>query len=90
MDTENKDKKLKFDEADSHFEAANLNKFDCLDLKEKNLISTSYETEYIDPADEKVKNVMDNPEVDFNEVLERDPNEIFRNNALKDGHEKLT
>ncbi|HSP47604.1 MAG TPA: hypothetical protein VLN47_05980 [Clostridiaceae bacterium] len=37
--------------ADSHNEAANLNKYDAQNLKERNLIITQYETEYLDPED---------------------------------------
>lgn len=69
---------LKYEDADSHFEAENLNKYDCLDLKDKNLIITSHETEYVDPEDELVKNIEDHPHVDFNEVKNRDPNTLFK------------
>lgn len=37
--------------ADSNIEAANLNKYDAQNLKERNLIITQYETEYLDPED---------------------------------------
>lgn len=37
--------------ADSHSEAENLNKYDAQNLKERNLIITQYETEYLDPED---------------------------------------
>ncbi len=83
MTNENNSNDPKYDEADSHFEAANLNKYDCLDLKDKNLVITSYETEYVDPEDEEVKDVKNNPDVDFEEVKERDPNEIFKEDLLK-------
>ncbi len=88
MENENPSKTLKYDEADSHFEAENLNKYDCLDLKDKNLVITAYETEYVDPEDGKVKDVKNNPNVDFSEVIERDPNEIFNQDLLKDLPEK--
>lgn len=67
----------KFEEADSHFEAENLNKYDCLNLKDKNLVISSYETEYVDPEDEKVKDIKDNPHVDIEEIKRRDPNTLY-------------
>lgn len=46
--------------ADSNIEAANLNKYDAQNLKERNLVVTQYETEYLDPEDGyKVKDIRD-------------------------------
>lgn len=84
MSTEKEDLMKKIDDADSHFEAENLNKYDCLNLKEKNLVIYSYETEYVDPENEEVKDVKNNPNVDFEEVKKRDPNEIFKENLKND------
>lgn len=42
---------LEQEEARSNIEAANLNKYDSLSLKIRNLIITQYETEYLDPED---------------------------------------
>ncbi len=74
----------KVEDADSHFEAENLNKYDCLNLKEKNLVINSYETEYVDPHNDEVKDIKNNPDVDFEEVNNRDPNELFKKDKIND------
>lgn len=84
MNIDKDDKVKKVDDADSHFEAENLNKYDCLNLKEKNLVINSYETEYVDPTNEEVKDVKNNPDVNFEEVKNRDPNQIFKEDLKKD------
>ncbi len=76
--TEN-EKKLeqeKIDEAESHFEAENLNKYDELELKEKNLKINEFETEYVDPIDGEVKHIKDHPGIDLDEVTKRDPHKF--------------
>lgn len=42
---------LEQEEAGSNIEAANLNKYDAQNLKERNLTITQYETQYLDPED---------------------------------------
>ncbi len=68
----------KIDVAESHFEAENLNKYDCLNLKEKNLKINEFETEYVDPTDEEVKDIKDHPCVDQDEVKKRNPDEMMK------------
>ncbi|HSL86625.1 MAG TPA: hypothetical protein VK861_06795 [Bacteroidales bacterium] len=70
-------KEEKYDEAESHFEAELMNKYDCLDLKEKNLVVTDYETEYVDPEDGEVKDVRNHPGVDIEEVEKRNPDKLL-------------
>ncbi len=82
MNNDNPVKKV--EDAKSYFEAENLNKYDCLNLKEKNLVINSYETEYVDPDNEKVKDIKNNPDVDFEEVKKRDPNKIFEEDKTND------
>jgi len=62
---------LKVEDASSDFEAGNLNKYDCLKLKEKNLIIKEYETEYVDPIDDEVKHIKDHPHVDHEDLKKR-------------------
>lgn len=68
----------KIDAAESHFEAENMNKYDELDLKEKNLKINEFETEYVDPADEEVKDIKDHPCIDQEEVKKRNPDEFMK------------
>jgi len=77
-DKEKKYEEPKIEEADSHFEAENLNKYDCLNLKEKNLVISEYETEYVDPVDEEVKDIKDHPNVDLDEIRKRNPDELLK------------
>lgn len=60
-------------DAESEFEAGNLNKYDCLKLKEKNLKIETFETEYVDPADDEVKDIKDHPCIDQEELEKRKP-----------------
>lgn len=60
-------------DAESEFEAGNLNKYDCLKLKEKNLKIETFETEYVDPEDDEVKNIKDHPSIDQEELEKRKP-----------------
>lgn len=78
MDEKKKLDELKFDEASSHFEAENLNKYDALELKEKNLVINEFEKEYVDPITEEVKNVKDLPGYDEEEVKKHNPEELLR------------
>ncbi len=71
-------KEGKFDDAESHFEAENMNKYDCQDLKDKNLVISEFETEYVDPIDGEVKNVRNHPEVDIEEVEKRSPDKLLQ------------
>ncbi|MFH5836876.1 hypothetical protein ACHAL6_12460 [Proteiniclasticum sp. C24MP] len=68
----------KIDAAESHFEAENMNKYDDLELKEKNLKINEFETEYVDPTDEEVKDIKDHPCVDQDEVKKRNPDEFMK------------
>lgn len=67
----------KIDAAESHFEAENMNKYDDLDLKEKNLKINEFETEYVDPTDEEVKDIRNHPGVDLHEVEKRNPDTLL-------------
>lgn len=78
LDKEKKYEEPKIEEADSHFEAENLNKYDCLNLKEKNLVISEYETEYVDPLDEEVKDIKNYPDVDLEEIKKRNPDELLK------------
>lgn len=68
----------KIDAAESHFEAENMNKYDDLDLKERNLKINEFETEYVDPTDEEVKDIKNHPCVDQEEVKKRNPDEFSK------------
>ena len=56
MDEKKKREEEKYDEASAHFEAENMNKYDDLELKEKNLVIHEFEKEYVDPETGDVKN----------------------------------
>ncbi len=55
-----------------------MNKYDCQDLKDKNLVISEFETEYVDPIDGEVKNVRNHPEVDIEEVEKRNPDKLLQ------------
>ena len=78
MDEKKKPDELKYDEASSHFEAENLNKYDELELKEKNLVISEFEKEYVDPITEEVKNAKDLPGYDEEEVKKHNPDELLK------------
>lgn len=78
MDEKKKPDELKFDEATAHFEAENLNKYDELELKEKNLIISEFEKEYVDPITEEVKNAKDLPGYNEEEIKKHNPDELLK------------
>lgn len=78
MDEKKKLEELKIEEASSHFEAENLNKYDELDLKEKNLVISEFEKEYVDPITEEVKNVEDLPGYNEEEINKHNPDELLK------------
>jgi len=71
MEKEPKPMEPLVEDAASDFEAGNLNKYDCLKLKEKNLNITTTEKEYVDPVDDEVKNIEDHPCVDQEDLKNR-------------------
>lgn len=78
MDEKKKREEEKYDEASAHFEAENMNKYDDLELKEKNLVIHEFEKEYVDPETGDVKNAKDLPGYDEKEVKNRRPDDLLK------------